>query len=66
MFWEIRIPASGPNEINKRCDDSDDSDIITWVVPGSPTVTDIDVKFEPKYLSEEGMFNFLIQYSVKT
>ena len=55
------------NGIDKRCDDSDDSDIvITRVVPGSPMVIDIDVKVEPKNLSEEGMFNFLIQYLVKT
>ena len=55
------------NGIDKRCDDSDDSDIvITRVVPGSPMVIDIDVKVELKNLSEEGMFNFLIQYLVKT
>ena len=55
------------NGIDKRCDDSDDSDIvITRVVPGSPMVIDIDVKVKPKNLSKEGMFNFLIQYLVKT
>ena len=55
------------NGINKRCDDSDDSDIvITRVEPGSPMVFDIDVKGEPKNILEEGMFTFLIQYLVKT
>ena len=55
------------NGIDKRCDDSDDSDIvITRVVPGSPVVIDIDVKVDLKNLSEEGMFNFLILYLVKT
>ena len=55
------------NEIDKRCDDSDDSDIvIIRVVPDSPMVIDINVKVEPKNLSEEGMFNFLFQYLVKT
>ena len=29
-------------------------------------VIDIDVKVEPKNLLEEGMFSFVIQYSVKT
>ena len=47
--------------IDKRCDDSDDSDIvITRVVLGSPMVIDKDVKVEPKNLSEEGMFNVLV------
>ena len=55
------------NGIDKRCDDSDDLDIlITRVVPGSPMVIDIDVKVEPKNLLEDGMFNFLFQYLVKT
>lgn len=55
------------NGIDKRCDNSDNSDIvITLVVPGSPMVINMDVKVEPKSLPEEGMFNFLIQYSVKT
>ena len=35
--------------VNKRCGDSDDSDIvITRLVPGSPTVIDKDVTVEPK------------------
>ena len=51
------------NAIDKRYDDSDESDIvITRVVSGSPMVIDIDVKAEPKNLSEERVFNFLIQY----
>ena len=51
------------NGIDKRYDHSDDSDIvITRVVSGSPMVIDTDVKVEPKNLSEERMFNFLIQY----
>ena len=55
------------NGIDKRGDDSDDSDIvITRAVPGSPMVIDIDVKVELKNLLEVGMFNFLIQYLVKT
>ena len=37
------------NGIDKRCDDSDDSDtVITRVVSGSPMVIDVDVKVEPK------------------
>ena len=55
------------NGADTRCDDSDYSDIATtWLVPGSPTVVDIDVKVDTKNLFEKGMFKFLIQYSVKT
>ena len=66
--WEsLHLDPIIYNGIDKRCDDSDDSDIaITRVVPGSPMVIDEDVKDEPKNLLKEGMFNFLIQYLVKT
>lgn len=49
--------------MDKTCDGSDDSDIVvTPVVTGTPAVIDIDVKVEPKNLSEKGMFIFFIHF----
>ena len=53
--------------ITMRCDNSNDLDVFTKrVVPGSPTVIDMDVKVKRKNLSREGIFNFVLQFSVKT
>ena len=67
---EIRIPESGANNIQwerLRCDGSNDLNVFTKrVAPVSSTVIDMDVKVKRKNLSGEGIFNFVVQFSVKT
>ena len=66
FFWRSEYLHLDPiicNGMDKTCDGSDDSDIvITPVVTGTPAVIDIDVKVEPKNLSEKGMFIFFIHF----